>query len=60
MYTKLEAAKILGLSQATLNRWMSLGIGPSYKKPGDNENGKVFYPITSLAEFYFSQIIQTA
>ena len=56
MYTKLEAAKI----QATLNRWMSLGIGPSYKKPGDNENGKVFYPITSLAEFYFSQIIQTA
>jgi len=36
---------------------MSLGIGPSYKKPGDNENGKVFYPITSLAEFYFSQII---
>lgn len=60
MYTKPEAAQILGLSQATLNRWMAEGKGPGYKKPHDMTTGKVYYPITELAKFYFEQIIQTA
>jgi len=58
-YSKPEAARIMGFSQATLNRWIAEGKGPKYKKPQNTLSGKVFYPLHELAFFYFENI-QTA
>ena len=42
-----EAAKYLGLSEATLNVWRCKRKGPSYRKVGR----RIFYPQIALDEF---------
>ena len=58
--TRKQAAQALNISTATLDRMKEKGIGPNYKKietASRSKNGKVFYPITSIADYLASQNI---
>lgn len=52
--TRKQAAQALNISTATLDRMKEKGIGPNYTKietASRSNNGKVFYPITSIADY---------
>lgn len=52
--SRTQAAKALNMSTATLDRMKAQGIGPAYTKidtDSRSNNGKVFYPVTAIADF---------
>ncbi len=58
LYTKAEASRVIGLSSVTLDRMKSRGAGMEYKKvvTGQGNNGRVMYPISEIARFYFDNV----
>ncbi len=60
-YSKAEASRVIGLSSVTLDRMKTKGVGMSYRKvrTGNGNNGRVLYPISEIARFYFD-VTQTA
>jgi len=58
--SKAETAKELGVSIATLDRYIKKGYGiPNYKKIGSAKNAKMIFNIIDIAEF-LSQTIKVA
>ena len=57
-YTKAQSSRIIGLSAVTLDRMKAKGVGMEYKKvvTGDGKNGRVMYPISEIARFYFENV----
>jgi tryptophanyl-tRNA synthetase len=58
-YPESQTSQILNLSPATLWRMRKEGIGPEYKKrktTSKSNNGRVMYPISSIADYYFDNI----
>ncbi len=57
-YTKAQTARIIGLSAVTLDRMKKAGVGMEYKKvvTGTGHNGRVMYPISEIARFYFENV----
>jgi len=57
-YTKAQASRIIGLSAVTLDRMKKAGAGMEYKKvvTGTGHNGRVMYPISEIARFYFENV----
>ena len=57
-YTKAQTSRIIGLSSVTLDRMKAKGVGMEYKKvvTGAGTNGRVMYPISEIARFYFDNI----
>lgn len=58
-YSENSTAEILGHSAATMWRMRKEGIGPEYKKRETNSksnNGRVMYPISAIANYYFDNI----
>ena len=57
-YTKTQASRIIGLSAVTLDRMKAKGVGMEYKKvvTGTGHNGRVMYPISEIARFYFDNV----
>ena len=60
-YSKAEASRVIGLSSVTLDRMKTKGVGMAYRKvrTGNGNNGRVLYPISEIARFYFD-VTQTA
>ena len=51
--SRKQAADALNISTATLDRMKANGTGPNYSKintSSRSNNGKVFYPVTAIAE----------
>ena len=56
-----QAAKILGVSDSTLENWRKRSIGPQYIKIGkDGKQGRVMYPKIELAKWIANNLIKTA
>jgi len=52
--SRKQAAEALNISTATLDRMKENGVGPTYTKvdtSSRSNNGKVFYPITAIADY---------
>ena len=61
--SRTQAAKALNMSTATLDRMKAQGIGPAYTKVDTNSrsnNGKVFYPVTAIADYLISSQMMCA
>ena len=61
--SRTQAAKALNMSTATLDRMKAQGIGPAYTKIDTNScsnNGKVFYPVTAIADYLISSQMMCA
>lgn len=59
-YNEHQVSKIIGKSPATLYRERVNGVGIPYKKTRTNsksDNGKILYPIHSIADYYFDNIV---
>ena len=56
--SRKQAAEALNISTATLDRMKDNGVGPTYTKvdtDSKSKNGKVFYPVTALADYLISR-----
>ena len=52
--SRKQAAEALNVSTATLDRMKENGVGPTYTKvdtSSRSNNGKVFYPVTAIADY---------
>jgi len=61
--SRTQAAKALNMSTATLDRMKAQGIGPAYIKVDTgsrSNNGKVFYPVTAIADYLISSQMMCA
>ncbi len=61
--SRTQAAKALNMSTATLDRMKAQGIGPAYTKidtSSRSNNGKVFYPVTAIADYLISSQMMCA
>ena len=61
--SRTQAAKALNMSTATLDRMKAQGIGPAYTKVDTgsrSNNGKVFYPVTAIADYLISSQMMCA
>jgi len=61
--SRKQAAEALNISTATLDRMKEKGVGPAYTKmdtASRSNNGKVFYPITAIADYLISSQIKCA
>lgn len=61
--SRTQAAKALNMSTATLDRMKAQGIGPAYTKvdtDSRSNNGKVFYPVTAIADYLISSQMMCA
>ncbi len=61
--SRKQAAEALNTSTATLDRMKAQGVGPAYTKidtDSRSNNGKVFYPVTSLADYLISSQMKCA
>ena len=61
--SRKQAAEALNMSTATLDRMKAQGIGPAYTKVDTNSrsnNGKVFYPVTAIADYLISSQMMCA
>jgi len=57
---KAELANEMGMSQSSINNYISKGYGiPNYRKIGNSKNASVRFNIIDVAEF-LSQTIKTA
>ena len=54
MLTTREVASLLGVSFRAVQRMRTLGIGPKYKRMGNNVRSKVRYPESFIAEWQAS------
>ncbi len=55
--SRKQAAEALNISTATLDRMKESAVGPAYTKVDTNSrsnNGKVYYPVTALADYLIS------
>lgn len=61
LYTKAETSRLTGLSTTTLDRMNKADIGMERKKilTGDGKNGRIMYPISEIARFYFESVKET-
>jgi hypothetical protein len=46
-----EAAKVLGLTESTLNTYRSRGVGPTFKRVGVGPQGRIRYRASDLQAF---------
>lgn len=61
LLTREQTAEALNISTASLDRMKQNGVGIQYQKDSrSGKNGKVRYPIDSVAEFIVQSNIQTA
>ena len=51
MLSRQQAAEILNISVATIDRWKQDGLHLEYKKIGKARNSMILYPIDTVAEF---------
>lgn len=58
--TRVEAAKVIGVSVATLDRMRSEGIGPEYIKNDARKQSAVRYPLQGLVKYLTENNIKTA
>jgi len=61
--SRKQAAEALNMSTATLDRMKDQGIGPAYTKMSTDSrsnNGKVFYPVTAIADYLISSQMKCA
>jgi predicted DNA-binding transcriptional regulator AlpA len=56
LYTRDEAAEILGVSPSTLSRWAAERTGPPFVKLGDHEKSGVRYPEDGMDLFIASRM----
>ena len=48
---KAKIATFLGVSESTLARWRTLGVGPTFIKLGDHKNALVrYFPIQRVSD----------
>lgn len=61
LLTREQVAEALNISTASLDRMKQNGVGIQYQKDGQSDkNGKIRYPIDSVAEFIVMSNVQTA
>ncbi|SFP24016.1 helix-turn-helix domain-containing protein [Hydrogenimonas thermophila] len=59
--TRKQAAKVLGISVATLDRLKEQGIGPEYqKKDTPGGRGAVRYPLQAIVSYLTNNNVKTA
>jgi len=61
--SRKQAAEALNVSTATLDRMKENGVGPTYTKvdtSSRSNNGKVFYPVTAIADYLTNSQMQCA
>jgi len=61
--SRTQAANALNMSTATLDRMRAQGIGPAYTKADTSSrsnNGKVFYSVTAIADYFISSQMKCA
>ncbi len=61
--SRKQAAEILNISTATLDRMRENGIGPSYSKADTgslSKNGRVSYPVTAIADYLVNNQVKCA
>ena len=59
--SRKQAAETMNSSTATLDRMKENGVGPAYIKVDTNSlsnNGRVFYPVTAIAEYLINNQIK--
>ena len=59
--SRKQAAETMNSSTATLDRMKENGVGPAYIKVDTNSlsnNGRVFYPVTAIADYLTSNQIK--
>lgn len=55
-----QAAEILNISTASLDRMKRSGVGIQYQKEGESrKNGRIRYPIDAIVDYILSNHIQT-
>lgn len=52
--SETELANYWGIKTTTLQKWRSIGVGPTYVKIG----GKVLYPIKAIKEYENGRMFQ--
>jgi len=61
--SRKQAAGALNISTATLDRMKENGVGPAFTKVDTgsrSNNGKVFYPITAIADYVVNNQMKCA
>ncbi|RXK14573.1 hypothetical protein CP965_03760 [Halarcobacter mediterraneus] len=57
-FNQRTTAKIIGVSDSTLENWRREGIGPNFKKIDSGRRGRVLYLKTDIA-LWLSETIET-
>lgn len=61
MLTKKELSKVLGISESTINLYLSKNINlPDYKKMTDGKNSRVMFPLVNVAQFLTEDVIRVS
>ena len=61
MLTKKELSKVLGISESTINSYLSKNINlPDYKKMADGKNSRVMFPLVNVAQFLTEDVIRVS
>lgn len=61
MLTKKELSKVLGISESTINLYLSKNINlPDYKKMADGKNSRVMFPLMNVAKYLTENIIRVS
>ncbi len=58
--SRIELSGELGVSLSTIDRQISQGMGlPDFKRIGDGKRARIFFPLTAVARFIESELIET-
>lgn len=61
MLTKKELSKVLGISESTINLYISKNVNlPDYKKMADGKNSRVMFPVVNVAKYMTENIIRVS
>ena len=61
MLSKKELSKVLGISESTINLYLSKSVNlPDYKKMTDGKNSRVMFPLTNVAKYLTENIIKVS
>ena len=61
MLTKKELSKVLGISESTINLYISKNTNlPDYKKMADGKNSRVMFPLINVAQFLTEDIVRVS
>ena len=61
MLSKKELSKVLGISESTINLYLSKNINlPDYKKMADGKNSRVMFPLVNVAQFLTEDVIRVS